>query len=97
MAGTPIHLNELEKHVDSVYEAVIIIAKRAKQINDEQKRLIEMEYGLDDESDNYDEDELTENDRLADREYLKLPKPTKIALEEMLTGQLKFEYLNKDQ
>ena len=96
MAGTPIHLNELEKYVDSVYEAVIIIAKRAKQINDEQKRIIEMEYGIEDESDNYDEDELTENEKISDREYLKLPKPTKIALEEMMTGQLKFEYLNRN-
>ena len=94
MAGTPIHLNELEKHVDSVYEAIIVVAKRAKQINDEQKRLIEMEYGYDEDSDNYDEDELSDNDRGSDREYLKLPKPTTIALEEMLSGQLKFEYLN---
>jgi DNA-directed RNA polymerase omega subunit len=97
MAGTPIHLNELEKHVDSVYEAIIVVAKRAKQINDEQKRLIEMEYGYDEDSDNYDEDELSDNDRGSDREYLKLPKPTTIALEEMLSGQLKFEYLNRNK
>ncbi len=97
MPSTPIHLNELEKYVDSIYEAIIIIAKRAKQINDEQKRLIELEYGYDDESDTYDEDELSENDRSSEREYLKLPKPTKIALEEILSGQLKFEYLNRDE
>lgn len=96
MPGTPIHLNDLDKYVDSVYEAIIVVAKRAKQINDEQKRLIEMEYGYDDDSDNYDEDELSETDRVSDREYLKLPKPTTVALKEMLNGQLKFEYLNRD-
>ena len=42
-----IPLNEIEKHADNIYEAIIILAKRARQINDEQKRLYQQESDYD--------------------------------------------------
>ena len=95
MSVTTIKLNELEKYVDNVYEAIVVIAKRAKQINDEQKRFIETEISLDDESDNYEEDD-EDIQKGEEINYIKLPKPTKIALEELLSGKIKFEYISKE-
>jgi DNA-directed RNA polymerase subunit K/omega len=99
MAST-IPLEELKKHSSNIYEAIMIIAKRARQINDEQKRLIEQETGYDSSMDDVNDDEEEENETLEERQaqpvkYIKLPKPTTVALEEMLTGKLTFEYTEK--
>lgn len=86
-------LEKLEEKVDSLYEAIVIIAKRARQINELQKQLIDKETEA-----NSDEDELDEimpDVDYLDRHYLKLPKPTTIALQEMLEGKLNFEYISK--
>ncbi|HDP98564.1 MAG TPA: hypothetical protein ENN22_05195 [bacterium] len=83
--------DELDKHSENVYEAIVIIAKRARQINEEQKRYIETETGLDDSiSDSDDEDEFEQGrDEI---KIIKLPKPTQLAIEEYLQGKLKYEY-----
>ncbi|HNR68463.1 MAG TPA: DNA-directed RNA polymerase subunit omega [bacterium] len=82
-----IPLQELEKNAGSIYEAIVIIAKRANQINAAQKKMIEAETAaVETDNDDYD-DEVVSAD-LIDRQYLKLPKPTAIALQEMLEGKL---------
>jgi len=97
MGVTTTNLEDLVKHVGNVYEAIVVIAKRARQINEEQKMLIETELGIDGDSDNdayeEDQDEIERGDEIS---YLKLPKPTRIALEELLAGTLNFEYLEKE-
>lgn len=97
MSVTTISLDDLEKHVDNIYEAIVIIAKRAKQINNEQKRIIETEISLDEEADIYNNDEEdNELEKNEEPKYFRLPKPTKLALNELLSGKIKFEYLNKE-
>lgn len=95
MSVTTIQLNELEKYVENVYEAIVVIAKRAKQINNEQKRIIESEISLNEESELYDEED-EELEKSEVQRYIKLPKPTKLALNELLSGKIKYEYLNKE-
>ncbi len=100
MAST-IPLEELKKHSSNIYEAIMVIAKRARQINDEQKRLIEQETGYDSSMDDVNDDD-TDDDNEAPEErqmqpvkYIRLPKPTTVALEEMLLGKLNFQYTVK--
>jgi DNA-directed RNA polymerase omega subunit len=90
-----IPLDVLEAKVDSLYEAVNVIAKRARQINELQRRMIERqnEGVVDDDDDEFDES--TYDRDIVDRQYLKLPKPTTIALQEMMDDKLEFEYLDK--
>ncbi|MDW7681036.1 MAG: DNA-directed RNA polymerase subunit omega [bacterium] len=83
--------DELDKHSENVYEAIVIIAKRARQINEEQKRYIETETGLDDSISDSDDEEEFEQDR-DEIKIIKLPKPTQLAIEEYLQGKLKYEY-----
>ncbi len=92
-------LEDLEKHANNVYEAIVVIAKRARQINDEQKRFIEQELGYDSTADSVHADdsdaELEENHedrRITPVKVFRLPKPTSISLDEMLNGKLSFQY-----
>jgi len=89
-------LNELEKNTENVYEAIIIIAKRARQINVEQKKLMNTEEDSDANDDYIDEDFEKRNfEYKSDRQ--RLPKPTTIALEEFLAGKLIYEYPAKNK
>ena len=89
-----IPLDVLEAKVDSLYEAVNVIAKRARQINELQRRMIERQNeGMVEDDDEFDES--TYDRDIVDRQYLKLPKPTTIALQEMMDDKLEFEYLDK--
>lgn len=92
----PIQINDLEKYVDNVYEAVIIIAKRAKQINNEQKRLLEAEADYDEDVENYDDEEI-EVERTNEQKFIRFPKPTRLAINEMLSGRLSYEYLEREE
>jgi DNA-directed RNA polymerase subunit K/omega len=100
MAST-IPLEELKKHSSNIYEAIMIIAKRARQINDEQKRLIEQETGYDSNIDDIDDDDADDDNESPEErqmqpvKYIRLPKPTTVALEEMLLGKLNFQYVPK--
>jgi len=99
MAST-IPIEELKKHSSNIYEAIMIIAKRARQINDEQKRLIELETGYDSSLDNVNDDDDDDGEAAEERQtqpvkYIKLPKPTTLALEEMLSGRLAYQYAEK--
>ncbi len=85
-------LEQLEKNVDSLYEAIVVIARRARQINEMQKQLIDKETA---DNDDEDLDEIIGDEDYLDREFLKLPKPSTLALQEMLEGKLNFEYLKK--
>ncbi|KAA0229728.1 hypothetical protein EDS67_10790 [candidate division KSB1 bacterium] len=94
-----IPLEELERHADNLYEAIVVIAKRARQINDEQKRYIEQELGYDSALDNVnasdtddDVEEVRDERVKAPVKLIKLPKPTSISLDEMVGGKLNFEY-----
>ncbi|MFZ5518288.1 MAG: DNA-directed RNA polymerase subunit omega [Candidatus Zhuqueibacterota bacterium] len=87
-----IDLDVLLKYSDNLYEAIIVIAKRAKQINDEQKRFIEQETGVDDSMDNYDDDEDLDPQIEEEPKIIKLPKPTEVAIMEMLGGKINYDY-----
>ena len=92
MAAT-IELSDLDKYSANIYEAIVIIARRAGQVNEEQKQILERESEIFDEDDEFDDEGITID--LVDRKYIRLPKPTQVALEEMLAGKLTHEYLNE--
>ena len=101
MAST-IQIEDLKKHSSNIYEAIMIIAKRARQINDEQKRFIEQETGYDSSIDSIngddadDESAEMQEERLAQPvKHIKLPKPTSLAFDEMLSGKLSHRYAEK--
>jgi len=93
-------LEDLLKKTESVYEAVAIMFRRARQITDEQKLQIEMEMDTpsipeNKESEDFDDVEI---DREAlQREHKKYPKPTRVAMEEMIRGKIQHKYIDSSE
>lgn len=82
-------MNELASKVGNVYEAVVIIGKRANQIGTTLKR--ELDAKLQDFSmDRGDIEETFENKEQIEisRSYEVMPKPTLIATQELMDDQI---------
>ena len=80
-----IHMADISKRCDDIYEAVMIVAKRAKQIIDE--RVIPI-----------DENEDVEDSIEFEKPIIinHLDKPESIALEEFINGELQWRMDTED-
>lgn len=90
MAIQPVEIETLESKAGNIYEAVIVAAKRAKQLNDEQR----IEYGqrIEPLKDKEEEDEnVVSKDKMnISMDFEKREKPTEVALTELLADDLEF-------
>ncbi|MFC1562579.1 DNA-directed RNA polymerase subunit omega [candidate division KSB1 bacterium] len=92
MSVHTIDLREIEARTDNLYEAVIIISKRAKQINTEINEQIKAHLGsieIDEESG----EECIDRESIIS-EFDRKAKPTTIAIEEILSDKLKYKYVD---
>ncbi len=83
-------IDNLDNFAENIYEAIIMISRRARQINELQKKVLDAEAASMSNNDNYDDEGVSQD--VVDRQYLKLPKPTSVALQEMLEGKLSKNY-----
>lgn len=94
MEIVPVDLREIDKHAGNVYEGIIVTAKRARQINSENKIEFNALLSTIPESTTDDESEDIDNPaqlKIAlDLEQRK--KPHLQALNEFLEGELEFEF-----
>ena len=96
MAIQTVDLEQLESTSNNVYEAVLVIAKRAREINGEriakrkEKEILE-ESGYEQDLDVYDREffEGIEHEREIN--------PTVIAQEELMEGKLNFHYIVEEE
>lgn len=89
-------ITQIEKVAETVYEACIIIAKRARQINAEQRQKLMREREFDEDYEGYGEDE-GEQIIATDIDFLNLPKPTSLALEEFMAGKIEYSYREEEE
>jgi len=82
-------IREMETKADNIYEAIMVLSKRARQINDEQKQLLSSEKDYDEDYDELGEEEISLS---SDEPYLRLPKPIEVSLEEFTTGKLRHDF-----
>ena len=90
-----VSLEDLLKRAANLYEAVVVMSKRARQVNDEQKLRIMMDLGGTSVAETKEGEDFgdIEIDREAlMREHEKYPKPTRVTLEEMVNGMLEYRY-----
>ncbi|MGM9837636.1 MAG: DNA-directed RNA polymerase subunit omega [Paludibacteraceae bacterium] len=90
-------MNRLVEPVGNVYETVAIIGKRANQIGSALKK--ELDAKLQDFSipqDNLEETFENQEQIEISRTYERLPKPTLMATEEFIDGELVYRTANKD-
>ena len=92
MAIKTLDLRQLDIMTDNVYEACLVIAKRAREINSgriserKEKEILE-ESGYDQELDIYD------REFMEGIEHEREINPTVIAQEQLLDGKIKYKYI----
>ena len=96
MAIKTLNLIDFETRTNSVYEACVVIAKRAREINAgriaerKEKEILE-ESGYDQELDIYD------REFMEGIEYEKEINPTVVAQDELMNGKLKYHYITEEE
>ena len=91
----PIQVKMKESAKGSVYESIVAMAYRARQINDDMK--YELKLKMQDIISSDDELESANQDQMSiSKEFECLPKPTFIAMKEIFDEKLKFHYQSTD-
>ena len=91
---TELSTDSLSEKTGNIYTAVVIMSKRARQVNDEQKVIIDSEkevvpYAENKENEDFDEVEIDREALL--RSHRKFPKPVRVAIEEMTNNKIRWE------
>lgn len=84
--------DKIEEKVGSIYEAIVIMGRRAEQVNADIRE--ELRKKLDEFADNNGSlEEVFENREQIEisKHYEKLPKPTSIAIDEWLNDKIYFK------
>lgn len=92
----PLDLEQFEGKADNLYEAVVIVSKRSKQINDEIK--IELNQRLAPViTKDTEDDTIMNHDKLnISLEFEARNKPTQQSINEWLDGEVEFRYKDED-
>ena len=94
------NLNDFDKETGNIYETLVILSKRANQIaTDIKEELSEKIQNFIPITVNEVSDEIFENKEQTDlaRYYEQLPKPTLIATQEFLNGQVYYRLTEENQ
>lgn len=87
MALEPLSIRQMEELTDDQYEAVVVMSKRAKQVLN--NRIVEEMI-----SESIDEVEMGVFDEVDEKnpeDYEELEKPTTVAVDEFISGNIKWE------
>ena len=95
MSVKTLKLDDIESKLESRYEAAVLIAKRARQINNDINEKIKAELG-DIEIDEESGEELIDRESVIS-EFDKKIKPTSMAIDEFLAGKLEYGYRGEDK
>ena len=99
MAIKTLEIKELEAKAANVYEAIVVLSKRARQINDEMKAELNqrLEYIVVLPSSTDEVEDVANPDQLKiSLEFEKRAKPTEQAIEELMNDQLEHRYKDAD-
>jgi DNA-directed RNA polymerase subunit K/omega len=91
MALEPISVRDMEEKTKDVFEAVVVMTKRSKQII--YQRLVERALNMEVVGELSALDPIPEEKDPED--YIELEKPSTIAINDFMTGQVKWHYINK--
>ena len=89
MAVKPVSLRKMEEKAKNIYEAVVVMSKRARQINQER-----FEEQVIEESEELELDVLDELPDIKPEDYVEKEKVTTKAMNEFLEGEVSWHVLN---
>lgn len=91
-----VDIANLAQKIGNIYEALAVITKRARQLNREIKTELQSkleEFAI--ETDTIEEVQENKEQIEISKFYERLPNPTRIALDEYLSGKLSIEMVNE--
>jgi DNA-directed RNA polymerase subunit K/omega len=89
MAVKPVSLRKMEEQAKNIYEAVVVMSKRARQINQER-----FEEQVIEESEELELDVLDELPDIKPEDYVEKEKVTTKAMDEFLEGKVNWRVLD---
>ena len=89
MAVKPVSLRKIEEKSKNIYEAVVVMSKRARQINQER-----FEEQVIEESEELELDVLDELPDIKPEDYVEKEKVTTKAMDEFLEGKVNWRVLD---
>ena len=93
MAVKPVALREIEKQSKNIYEAVVVMSKKARQINQGRYE----EKVIDESEDISELDVLDELPQIDPENYEEKEKVTTEALDQFLSGEVQWETLEDEE
>jgi hypothetical protein len=103
MSIRPIEITDLEKRAANVYEAIVILSKRARQVNEEQKiefnqrvEILNAKMKVDDDGTSEIEPPPHPDQILVGREFERKYKPSEKAIDNFLQDTLSYHYEEKE-
>ncbi|HUN66069.1 MAG TPA: DNA-directed RNA polymerase subunit omega [Bacteroidota bacterium] len=101
MAVRPLNLEEVAGKAENVYEAIVILLKRARQINEEMKiefnqRIEMLQSRIFEPEEETDQPQTNPDQILIAQEFEHRPKPTETAINELLGDKLSYRYKEEE-
>jgi DNA-directed RNA polymerase subunit K/omega len=93
MSLNPLDMTVIDSHAENIYEAIVVLSNRARQINEEMK--IHLNQELEMFTTRMDSDEEIETNPEQMRisiEFEKMPKPTQRAVTDLLSDHISYRY-----
>jgi DNA-directed RNA polymerase subunit K/omega len=99
MTIKPMDLEQFSSIAESVHEAIVVASKRARQVNEEMKiefnQRVEM-FTTKTETET-EETDINPDQLKVSLEFEKRPKPTEIALDELMSGETEWRYKEREE
>jgi len=97
----PLDIEALSGKAENIYEAIVVLLKRARQINEEMKiefnqRIEMLQSRIFEPEEETDQPQTNPDQILVAQEFEKRPKPTETAIDELLGGKLTFRYKEEE-
>ncbi|MBR9974652.1 MAG: DNA-directed RNA polymerase subunit omega [Bacteroidetes bacterium] len=93
MSLSPLDLTVIDSHAENIYEAIVVLSNRARQINEEIKiRLNEELEMFTTRSDSEEEIETNPEQMRISIEFEKMAKPTQRAVDDLMSEHITYRY-----
>ncbi|MDX9760006.1 MAG: DNA-directed RNA polymerase subunit omega [Bacteroidota bacterium] len=93
MSLSPLDLSVIDSHAENIYEAIVVLSNRARQINEEMKISLNQELEMfTTRSDSEEEIENNPEQMRISIEFEKMAKPTQRAVDDLMTERITYRY-----
>ncbi len=97
----PLDIEHLSGKAENIYEAIVVLLKRARQINEELKiefnqRIEMLQSRVFEPEEETDQPQTNPDQILIAQEFEIRPKPTETAIQEFLDGKISHRYKEED-